>query len=64
MELKIKNFNVMGFTEKSNFQGGGGGGGGGEGSEKLIYSGDCLHSGAWGWYPNAHYALIANSKQI
>ena len=40
------------------------GGEGGEGSEKLIYSGDCLHSGAWGWYPNAHYALIANSKQI
>ena len=60
MELKNKNFNVMGFTEKSDFQVRGGG----KGSEKLIYSGDCLHSGAWGWYPNAHYALITNSKQI
>ena len=63
MELKIKNFNVMWFTEKSNFRLGEWGEGGG-GSEKPIYSGDGLHNGAWGWYPNAHYALIANSKQI
>ena len=48
----------MGFTEKFNIQGGGfqktiqkGGPGGG------VFERD-------EWYPNAHYALIANSKQI
>ena len=36
----MKNFNIWGFTEKSDFQGGGG-------FMKYEYRGDCLKGGAW-----------------
>ena len=53
----MKNFNIFGFTEKSDFKG----------KEKNnIEGGDCQKRGAWqergwcfegdgGWYPTAHY---------
>ena len=40
MGLRMKNFNIMGFTQKSNFQGG-------RELQKLNKQGDCLKRGAW-----------------
>ena len=66
MGLKMKNFNTLGFHWKIQLLGDG------EFMKNRYRGMDCLKRGAWqergggvfegGWYSNAHYAPVAQTK--